>query len=86
MTGSLVAYFSSSALYQAVLDHAVGALSFTIGSAPGQKYAFAMPSVRLLDGAMVMGGKNDDLIATVPFQALFVPSLGATISITRNVT
>ena len=86
VTGSVSAYFTAAALYQAALDHAAGAITFTVGTTPGQKYTLSLPAVRLLDGAMVMGGRNDDLIATIPYQGRFASSIGATLSITRNVT
>ncbi len=84
VTGSIEAYFSSNALYQAVLDHGAGALQFTVGAVTAKKYTFAMPAVRFLDGARVIGGSTSDVMVTIPFEAEGTAAAPG-ISITRAV-
>lgn len=85
VTGSFDAYFESNALYQAVLDHGGGAISLTVGAVTAQKYTISIPVVRFLDGARKLGGKNDDVMVTVPFRAINDSGIGGSIRITRAV-
>lgn len=85
VTGTLEAYFESNALYQKVLDHGSGSISFTIGSVTTKKYTFTMPLCRFLDGAKKLGGKNDDVMVSIPFRATYDATSGASITITRAV-
>ena len=86
ITGTIEAYFPDSGLYAQSLAHGSGSVSLTIGGTGGARYAIFIPKTRLLDGAMVMGGKNDDLIASLPFQALYSPTIGGSLQLTRHVT
>lgn len=83
--GTMEVYFESNALAQAVLDHASGALALTVGAVTLKKYTISMPAVRLLDGAEQKGGKNDDVMYSIPFRAVYDSGIGASISITRAV-
>lgn len=85
VTGTVEAYFESNSLYQAVLDHGGGALSFTVGGTANKKYTFLLPSIRLLDGAKKLGGKNDDVMVSLPFRALYDATTAGSIKITRAV-
>lgn len=85
VTGTIEAYFESNALYQAVLDHGSGALSFTIGEVTDEKYAFLLPRIRFGDGSRVIGGTNDDVMVSIPFRGLFDPTEACSIKITREV-
>ncbi|MBS4019537.1 MAG: hypothetical protein KGZ68_15020 [Dechloromonas sp.] len=84
VTGTLEAYFTSNALYQAVLDHGTGALALTIGSVTAKKYTISLPVIQFLDGAKRLGGKNDDVMVSIPFRAV-ADSAPKSISITRAV-
>ncbi len=85
VTGTLEAYFESNALYQAVLDHGGGALSFTIGNATTKKYTVLIPKARFLDGARKLAGNDDDVIVSIPFRGLYDATEAASIKITRAV-
>lgn len=85
VTGTVEAYFESNALYQKVLDHGVGAITFTIGSVTAKKYTVTMPICQFLDGAKKLGGKNDDVVVSIPFRAVYDSSSSASITITRAV-
>ncbi len=85
ITGSLEAYFETNELYQAVLDHGGGALSFTLGSVANKKYTVLMPSVTFLDGSKKLGGKNDDVMVSIPFRAVYDATTAGSIKITRAV-
>lgn len=85
ITGSLMAYFESNALYQQALDHGAGAISFTVGSVANEKYAFSLPICRLLNPERAPGGNTDDVMVTIPFRAIFDSASGAEMTITRAV-
>ena len=86
ITGSINAYFETNALYQAVLDHGLATLGFTLGVDSGKRYAFLFPKIRLGDGERAVGGNTDDVMVNIPFRGLYDPTTGCTLQITRNVT
>lgn len=85
VTGQVVLYYSSSTPYSNVLSHATGALSFNIGTVTNKKYTFSLPTVQVLDGIRQIGGKNDDVMLSIPFRAIKDVGIGASIQITRAV-
>ncbi|PZP15675.1 MAG: phage tail protein [Sphingomonas hengshuiensis] len=85
VTGTLEAYFEGGGQYQSVLDHASGALAFTIGAATTKKYTVSLPKIILLDGARQIGGNEDDVILSIPYRAVFDATAGCSIQITRAV-
>lgn len=84
-TGTLEAYFESQALYQAVLDHGGGALSFNIGKDANKKYTVLLPKIIFLDGAKQIGGNNDDVMVSIPFRAVLDATEACSVKITRAV-
>lgn len=86
VTGSFEVYLEAATLYDSMLAHGSGALSFTIGDTTAEKYTFSLPKIRLLDGEKNAGGNNDDVMMTIPFRALFDTSAACSIQITRAVT
>lgn len=85
VTGTIEAYFASNALYQAVLDHGGGALSLTIGAGANKKYTIALPKTVFLNGERRVGGKNDDVMVTIPIRGVFDETAEASAVITRAV-
>ena len=85
VTGSMQAYFESNALYQQVLAHGSGAISFTLGTVTNEKYTFLIPVARFLDGERMPGGNSDDVMVTIPFRGIYDATSAASIVITRNV-
>ncbi|QXZ79665.1 phage tail tube protein [Rhizobium sp. L51/94] len=85
LTGSLETYFENLDAYQAILSHSDVGISFTVGNATGQKYTFAFPKVKLMDGGPGAPGNGQAVMMTVPFQAYYDATSAASLSITRNV-
>ncbi|CAO4178861.1 phage tail tube protein [Methylorubrum populi] len=85
VTGTLEAYFETNDLYQRVLDHGSGVLSFNIGNAANQKYAFLLPKIIFGNGERRPGGNNDDVMVSIPFRAVYDQATDATLQITRGV-
>jgi len=84
ITGTLEAYFETNALYDAVLAHGGGAISLVVGAVSTKKYQIDLPNVVFLDGAKKLGGKNDDVMVSLPIRALYDGSNGS-MKITRAV-
>lgn len=85
VTGTLEAYFESNALYQSVLDHGSGALEFTIGDVTAEKYTILLPKIIFGDGEKQTGGNDDDVMVSIPFQAVFDGTEACSIKIARAV-
>lgn len=85
VTGTVEIYFESNDAYQDVLDHASGALTFTIGDVTTEKYTFLLPKIIFGDGEITAGGNDDDVMVSIPFQAVFDTSEACSIEITRAV-
>lgn len=84
-TGTIEAYFESNALYQSVLDHGSGALSFTIGTTTLKKYTVLFPKIIFGNGERRPGGNDDDVMVSIPFRAVYDATEAATVKITRAV-
>jgi hypothetical protein len=84
-TGTAEIYFESNALYQSVLDHGGGALSFTIGTTTLKKYTFLMPKIILGNGERRPGGNDDDVMVSLPFRAVYDATEACSLKITRAV-
>lgn len=85
MKGTLELYFRDNTIAAAALAHQNAALSFTVGQAAGSRYTFAIPNLKLGDVDVSMPGNDQDVIATINYQALLDPASGASLIITRGV-
>jgi hypothetical protein len=85
VTGTLEAYFEDNTLYQKVLDHGGGALSFTVGNATTKKYTILLPKIILGSGTKQIGGNSDDVMVSIPFRAVYDTTEAASVKITRAV-
>lgn len=85
VSGSMNTYFENLDTFNAIVNHSDVAISITCGAASGQKYTFAMPKVKLMDGGPPVPGNGQAVMLEVPFQAYFDGTLGASMSITRAV-
>lgn len=85
VTGTLEAYFESNALYQAVLDHGGGSISFTVGNTANKKYTVLIPNARFLDGSRAIAGNDADVMVSIPFRGIYDATEGCSIKITRAV-
>ena len=85
VTGTVEVYFESNDTYQDVLSHASGALTFTIGDVTEEKYTFLLPKIIFGDGEITAGGNDDDVMVSIPFQAVYDATETASIKLTRAV-
>lgn len=85
VTGTVEVYFESNDAYQDVLSHASGALTFTIGDTTNEKYTFLLPKIIFGDGEITAGGNDDDVMVSIPFQAVYDATETCSIKLTRAV-
>jgi hypothetical protein len=75
ITGTMNVYFDGASWYEAARDNTGMKLVFALedneGVVSGNKYTFTMPIIKLLDSPFNAAGKDQDLIQTVNFQAVY---------------
>jgi len=74
VTGTLRAYFANSTLIDKFMAMGETALAMAISdevTARGNTYLFDFPAVRFTDAQRVAGGRNDDIIVDMPWQAIY---------------
>ncbi len=85
VSGTAEVYFESHELYQAILDHGFGAFAFTAGFTTAEKYSFLLPKCVFGNGNVTAGGGNDDVMVSLPFQAVYDSTEACTLKIARAV-
>lgn len=83
LTGSLSMYFENRDAYELFLQGDDTSLQFTIGGETEMQYKWRISRLKFSDGDAPVGGNNQDVMLTLPFQGLFDGTLGATIEIER---
>ena len=85
VTGRIEAYFESNTLFNSVMSHGTGEISFTVGVDTNEKYTFMLGTVQLLNGEVILGGRDDDVMVNIDFRAVYDSSDASSIVITRAV-
>lgn len=83
ITGTAEVYFSDGELYKKFLENQAISLSWTAYDAAVNGYGFQLPRVKFTDGTIVAGGLDQDVMVSLPFQALLDPTTGKSIFIDR---
>lgn len=86
VTGTVQAYFADSTTFDKFLNQTQTSLSLIVSdeaTAQGNAYIIDLPSVKFTDGQRVAGGRNQDIIADLSFQAYRDTSEGVTIRIAK---
>lgn len=84
VSGSMTVLFESLAAYSAILAHEDVAIGFDLTDAAGNKYTFALPKVKLIDGGPAAPGNGQPVVLEVPFTAFYDAISSASISITKT--
>jgi len=87
VTGSMQAYFEDSTAYDKFLNQTETSLSICISdgtSTKGHAFIFDFPMVKFTDAQRVAGGRNQDIIADISWQALYDANEGITMRIARS--
>ena len=85
VTGKLTAYFEGAAndFYSKYLVGTETSLSFRITDAAGNPYILTLPRVKLTKGELTAGAADQDVMASIDFQALRHPTYDMTIQLDR---
>lgn len=84
VTGQATLYFESKDAYELFLADTYADLSFSIGGTSTLKYTFLLPKLKFTGADVPNTGNDADLMITMPFQAIYNSTQGATIQITRT--
>jgi len=83
VTGSLTAYFSDGAMYSRYIANTASSISFRMTDAEGNSYIFTMPKVKFTDGEILAGGVDQDVMVSIPYQALMDPTEQYTLQLNK---
>lgn len=85
ITGSLDLYFTNAALYNYFLANTALSLSFSLSDQTGFTYLVSLPKIKASsDNAGQIGGKNQDIMETFSFRALYDPTTTGQIQVTKS--
>lgn len=84
VTGSFDIYFSDLAMYNRFLTNTSLALAFKAQDSTGSFYHFKMPSIKIEKADIVSGGKDQDMMVTCTYRAIFDPVTSCTLQIDRQ--
>ncbi|AEP08888.1 phage tail tube protein [Micavibrio aeruginosavorus] len=83
LTGTVTMYFENKEAYDLFLAGTATDLTFTIGGASETNYEFVIPRLKFSDADVATPGNDQDVMITLPFQALYDPTEQCTLKITR---
>jgi len=85
VTGKLSAYFEGSAndFYSKYMVGTETSLAFRISDSAGNPYVLTLPRVKLTNGDLTAGAADQDIVASLDFQALRHPTYDMTIQLDR---
>lgn len=69
ITGQITTYFGSDALYQKFINNTASNINLRVQKS-GKAYVFGLPRIKFSSGRVVAGGRNQDVVAELGFQAL----------------
>lgn len=85
ITGSMDIYVENASYYNKWLAGTTTSLALGMADAAGNGYMVELDKVQFKDGGLNLGGRNDDTMLSLPFQAFYSPTTGRGIRLTRAV-
>lgn len=82
-TGTVVMYFETSAVMNKYLAFTSTSLAFIVVDGAGNSYVVDFPKIKFTSGQRVAGGQNQDIMASMAFEAFREPTESVTIRIAR---
>jgi hypothetical protein len=86
VSGSLEVYFEDATYYNKWLNGTTTSLAIGMADQLGNGYMFEMDKVKFKDGGLNMGGKDSDVMLSLPFDAFYNAGTGRGIRITRAIS
>lgn len=84
VTGEIEAYFDNAQMLDLYLNNTSTDLTFDLGGASSLKYRFFLPKIKFSDADITAGGNDQDVMAKLPFQAIYDTTTAGSIKITRT--
>lgn len=84
ISGDIELYFENATEYDTFLNNSDFSLSFDVEDPIGNKYNFKFPRVKYSKGEIVAGGRNQDLMVSASWSALYDSVAGSMVEITRT--
>lgn len=85
ITGSLDIYVENANYYNKWLAGTKTSLALGMADAAGNGYLVELDKVQFKDGGLNLGGRNDDTMLSLPFEAFYDPTTTRGIRLTRSV-
>lgn len=85
VSGTMEIYVESASYYNKWLAGTTTTLALGMADSEGNGYMVELDKVQFKDGGLNLGGRNDDVMLSLPFQASYNASSGRGIRITRAV-
>lgn len=85
VSGQLSVYFEDEALLTKLLNNTTTSLSFGFTDGNGAAIIFDMPAIKFTEGVPEVGGKNDDVMLNLGYQAFRDPTLDYTLRVSTFV-
>ena len=79
VSGQLSVYFEDETLIDKLRNNTTSSISFGFTDGNGAAIIFDMPAVKFTEGVPEVGGKNDDVMLNLGYQAFRDPTLGYTL-------
>jgi len=86
VSGSLEVYFEDATYYSKWLNGTTTSLAIGMADQLGNGYLFEMDKVKFKDGGLKPGGKDSDVMLSLPFDAFYNAGTGRGIRITRAIS
>jgi hypothetical protein len=86
VTGSMEVYFADGTLYDKLANNTDSSLVWTVfdkADGSGGGYAFNLPKIKFTEGRVQAGAINQDVMATMGFEAILSPAANAQILVDR---
>lgn len=85
ITGEIECYFDDRQIYEEIYTQSDASLSLTLGHTANEKYTIAIHKMSWGDGALSPRTRDNDIMVTMPFRALYAPAQSTAVTITRAV-
>jgi len=86
VSGSMEVYFTDATYYQKWLQGTTTSLVIGMADQLGNGYLVEMDKVKFKDGGLNIGGKDSDVMLSLPFDAFYNAGTGRGIRITRAIS
>lgn len=83
VTGTIEVYLKDGTLYDKFLNNTTTSIVVATKDTSGNGYAFTMPAVKYGDAKVQAGGKDQDIVISMPFTAIMDPVTGKTLIVDR---